>query len=101
MVGDHLGRSVVVNSSYLFSLGGGGNTFDLYSSMLDEAGNVFGGARQSFRHGLRHVYRIRWREDRHRRRGRHGHPVPVRRPGSEQDRRQHAWPNGTRGTATN
>jgi hypothetical protein len=33
---------VVVNSSYLFSLGGGGNTFDLYTSMLNEAANVFG-----------------------------------------------------------
>jgi hypothetical protein len=33
---------VVVNSSYLFSLGGGGSTFDLFTAMLNESGNVFG-----------------------------------------------------------
>ncbi len=33
---------VVVNSSYLFSLGGGSGTYDLYTSMLNEAANVFG-----------------------------------------------------------
>ncbi|HEY1377272.1 MAG TPA: hypothetical protein VGF55_10785, partial [Gemmataceae bacterium] len=33
---------VLVNSSYLFSLGGGGRTYDLYTAMLNEAGNVFG-----------------------------------------------------------
>jgi hypothetical protein len=33
---------VVVNSTYLFSLGGGPNTYDLFTSMLNEAGNIFG-----------------------------------------------------------
>jgi hypothetical protein len=33
---------VVVNSNYLFNVGGTGGAYDLYTAMLDEAGNVFG-----------------------------------------------------------
>src|SRR5919201_308022 len=33
---------VIVNASYLFGIGGGAGRYDLYTAMLNEAGNVFG-----------------------------------------------------------
>lgn len=33
---------IVINTAYRFNIGGGGNRYDIYTAMLNEAGNVFG-----------------------------------------------------------